>query len=150
MVPRVCMLSHPVVSSSSWLYARFLGPRSSPDKKTGMGGHSLLQGIFPTQGSNSHLPGLLHWQVDSLSTEPNRQTEKSPFSFLSNCSRTGSVSLTPGNGDQFTTCSFPSTLCPPTHTQLSVQIFIQLQQFWGMLRRACLYFCLPTPFGLWV
>ena len=25
--------------------------------------HALLQGIFPTQGSNSH---LLHWQVDSL------------------------------------------------------------------------------------
>ena len=29
----------------------------SPGKKTGMGCHTLLQGIFPTQGSN---PGLLH------------------------------------------------------------------------------------------
>ena len=28
-----------------------------------MGCHSLLQGIFPTQGSNLH---LLHWQMDSL------------------------------------------------------------------------------------
>ena len=28
------------------------------------GSHSLLQGIFPTQGSN---PCLLHWQADSLS-----------------------------------------------------------------------------------
>ena len=28
-----------------------------------MGCHVLLQGIFPTQGSN---PGLLHWQADSL------------------------------------------------------------------------------------
>ena len=27
------------------------------------GCHFLLKGIFPTQGSNSH---LLHWQVDSL------------------------------------------------------------------------------------
>ena len=29
----------------------------SPGKNTGVGSHSLLQGIFPTQGSN---PGLLH------------------------------------------------------------------------------------------
>ena len=29
----------------------------SPDKNTGVGCHALLQGIFPTQGSN---PGLLH------------------------------------------------------------------------------------------
>ena len=28
-----------------------------PDKNTGVGFHSLLQGIFPTQGLN---PGLLH------------------------------------------------------------------------------------------
>ena len=30
--------------------------------------HSLLQGIFPTQGSNSCLLRLLHWQADSLPT----------------------------------------------------------------------------------
>ena len=30
--------------------------------------HSLLQGIFPTQGSNSCLSRLLHWQADSLPT----------------------------------------------------------------------------------
>ena len=27
-------------------------PRNSPGQNTGVGGHSLLQGIFPTQGSN--------------------------------------------------------------------------------------------------
>ena len=27
---------------------------------------SLLQGIFPTQGSNPHFLSLLHWQADSL------------------------------------------------------------------------------------
>ena len=32
-----------------------------------VGSHSLLQGIFPIQGSN---PGLLHWRVGSLSSEP--------------------------------------------------------------------------------
>ena len=31
----------------------------SPGKNTGVGCHSLLQGIFPTQGSN---PGLLHYR----------------------------------------------------------------------------------------
>ena len=38
--------------------------------KTGVGCHFLLQGIFPTQGSN---PGLLRWQADSLLSEPPRK-----------------------------------------------------------------------------
>ena len=38
-------------------------PWKSPGKHTGVGGHSLLQGIFLTQEWN---PGLLHWQADSL------------------------------------------------------------------------------------
>ena len=37
-----------------------------PDKNTGVGCHTLLQGIFPTQESNLHLLCLLHWQVGSL------------------------------------------------------------------------------------
>ena len=32
-------------------------PWNSPDKNTGVGSYSLLQGIFPTQGLN---PGLPH------------------------------------------------------------------------------------------
>ena len=32
--------------------------------------HSLLQGIFQTQGLNQHLLRLLHWQVGSLRLEP--------------------------------------------------------------------------------
>ena len=38
----------------------------SPGKNTGVGYHSLQQGIFPTQGLNLHLLCLLHWQADSL------------------------------------------------------------------------------------
>ena len=38
-------------------------PWDSLGKSTGMGSHFLLQGIFPTQGSNW---GLVHWQADSL------------------------------------------------------------------------------------
>ena len=34
-------------------------PWNSPGQNTGVGSHSLLQGIFPTQGSD---PGLLHYK----------------------------------------------------------------------------------------
>ena len=46
--------------------ARLLGPWDSPGKDTGVGCHALLQGSFPTQGSN---PGLLHcrWILYQLS-----------------------------------------------------------------------------------
>ena len=42
----------------------------SSGKDTGVGCHALLQGIFPTQGSNLCLLGLLHWQVGSLPLAP--------------------------------------------------------------------------------
>ena len=42
---------------------RLLCPWDSPGEATAVGSHFLLQGIFPTQGSN---PGLLHWQAHSL------------------------------------------------------------------------------------
>ena len=54
-------VSHSAVSHSLWPHrlkpTRLLCPWNSPGKNTGVGCHSLLQGIFPTQGSN---PGLLH------------------------------------------------------------------------------------------
>ena len=43
--------------------ARLLCPWNSPVSNTGVGCNFLLQGIFPTQGSN---PSLLPWQADSL------------------------------------------------------------------------------------
>ena len=50
-----------VVSNSLWPHGlwptRLLCPWDSPGKNTGVCSHSLLQGIFLTQGSNS---GLLH------------------------------------------------------------------------------------------
>ena len=52
----VCVWSHSVVSDSlrpCGLHpARLLCPWDSPGKNTGVGCHFLLQGIFPTQGSN--------------------------------------------------------------------------------------------------
>ena len=42
---------------TSGLYpSRLLCPWDSPGRNTGVGGHPLLQGIFPTQGSNLGLP----------------------------------------------------------------------------------------------
>ena len=54
-------VSHSVMSNSLRPHrlqlTRLLCPLNFPSKNTGVGSHSLLQGIFLTQGSN---PGLLH------------------------------------------------------------------------------------------
>ena len=64
LCPQVCLsvcVSHLVVSDSLWSHglgpARILCPWNSSGKSTGVCCHSLLQGIFLTQGSNL---GFLH------------------------------------------------------------------------------------------
>ena len=56
----------PVVSNFLWLHwlwpSRRLCPWNFPGKDTGVGCHFLLQGIFPTQGSNLCPLYLLHWK----------------------------------------------------------------------------------------
>ena len=54
-----------VVSNSLWPHGLY-SPWNSPGQNTGVGSCSLLQGIFPIQGSN---PGLLHcrWILYQLS-----------------------------------------------------------------------------------
>ena len=47
--------SHSVVSDSLQPHGLY-SPWNSPGQNTGVGSHSLLQGIFPTQGSNPGLP----------------------------------------------------------------------------------------------
>ena len=47
--------SRSVVSITSWPHGPY-SPWDSPDQNTGVGSHPLLQGIFPTQGSNPGLP----------------------------------------------------------------------------------------------
>ena len=51
----------------------------SPGKYTGVGCHSLLQGIFLTEGSTSHLQ---HWQVGSLPLVPPGKSTLPPTKFL--------------------------------------------------------------------
>ena len=55
LVPQLCLtLCNPVECSPPWL----LCPWNSLGKNTGVGCHVLLQGIFPTQGSNLQLISL--------------------------------------------------------------------------------------------
>lgn len=66
----VCVLSHSVVSDC----LRRHGCQASlsvvfPRQNTGMGCRFLLQGVFPTQRSNHHLLCILHWHVETLSTQ---------------------------------------------------------------------------------
>ena len=50
--------------------ARLLSPWGVSSRNTGVGCHFLLQGIFPTWGSNLHLLCLLHCQGGSLPLVP--------------------------------------------------------------------------------
>ena len=74
---------------------RFLCPWDSPGKNSGLGRHSLLQGIFPTQESN---PGLPHCRQILYQVE-----EKSPIS-----QRNSSAPGLPG------ATLLPSAPVPPT------------------------------------
>ena len=72
----VCVMLSSSVSDSSRPYGlqptRLLCPWDSPGKNTGVSCHFLLQGIFPTQGSNLSLPHcrliLYHWATREIQT----------------------------------------------------------------------------------
>ena len=95
----ICIQSEWVKSLSRvWLFAtpwtvaiRLLCPWNSPGKNTGVACHSLLQGIFLTQGSNqglSHCRQILHhlshqgspWQNKVLEIQIPPRFELSPMS----------------------------------------------------------------------
>ena len=44
-----------------------------PRQESGVGCHSLLQGIFPTRGSNPPLLSLLHWEAVPLPLAPSQK-----------------------------------------------------------------------------
>ena len=61
----VQLLSRVQLFVTLWTVAhQALCPRDSSGKNTGVGCHSLLQGIFPTPGIEPGSP-ILHWQADS-------------------------------------------------------------------------------------
>ena len=66
---------------------RILSSWDSPGRNSGVGCHSLLQGSFPTQGSNPRLLHLWQWQADPLPSqlpESARSRKLKPFCFLEN------------------------------------------------------------------
>ena len=73
-------------------------PWNSPGQNTGVGSFSLLQGIFPTQGSNPGLPhcGRILYQ---LSNQGSPEVPQSQWRLLGGASRgwaTGGQMSTPG------------------------------------------------------
>ena len=80
-----CWITSSSLQPCGWEPARLLCPWDSPGKSTGVGCHFLLQGIFPTQGSNLH---LLHGRKTlpaDLSGKPSSCVQKGNFQrFLKN------------------------------------------------------------------
>ena len=72
---KVKSLSRVRLFATPWTVAQqFLCPWDFPGKNTGVGNHSLLQGIFPTQGLN---PGLLHYrQILYCLSQPGKPIRK--------------------------------------------------------------------------
>ena len=98
-----------VVSNSLQLHGLY-SPWNSPDQNTGVGGLSLLQGIFPTQGLN---PGLPHcrqilYQL-SHKGKPNCLHFDLPF-LVSPCSSQASFLYTSGTVLFFNLGTFAHTI----------------------------------------
>ena len=66
-VPSCSVMSDSLLPHGLWP-TRILCPWESPGKNTGVGCHALLQGIFPTQGSNPDLPHC-RWILYHLSPQ---------------------------------------------------------------------------------
>ena len=66
----VCSVMTDSVQSHVLRPVRFLCLWNFPCWNTAVNCLFLLQGIFPTQGSNPHLLYLLNWQADSFTAEP--------------------------------------------------------------------------------
>ena len=65
-----CSVMSDSLRSCELYLARLLCPWDFPGKNTKVGCHFLLQGIFPTQGSNPRLLNVLRWQTGSLPLVP--------------------------------------------------------------------------------
>ena len=88
---RLCSVAS-VVSNSLWPHglepAWLLCPWDSPGRNTGVGCHVLLQGTFPTQGSNYCLLCPLHcrWILYCWATRESRiQSSQSFFLWIQQC-----------------------------------------------------------------
>ena len=89
-------VSHSAVSNSlqpqGLQPARLLRPWDFPGKNTGVGSHFLLQGIFPTQGSNPCLP---HCRQTLYCLSHQGSSEKTLVYFYGSCLYYSSLLGTP-------------------------------------------------------
>ena len=77
----LCMQSHfsrVWLSATLWTIAYQAPPSMGFSRQEYWSCHALLQGIFPTQGSNPHLLCLLHWQPGSLPLVPPEKSGNVP------------------------------------------------------------------------
>ena len=78
----MCMCCHVQLFTTPYAVAHQTPlPMDFPGTNTRVGFQFLLQGIFLTQGSNSHCLDILHWQADSLPLAPLGKPRKSLFWF---------------------------------------------------------------------
>ena len=97
--------SHSVMSNSLWPH-RSYSPWNSPGQNTGMASHSLLQKIFPTQGSN---PGLPHCR--RILYQLSHQGSPKLFKITVKYSVSTYLCYMGWKGLQISTLSFVSFLC---------------------------------------
>ena len=80
-------------------------------KKTEVHCHALLQGIFPTQGSNPRLLCFLHWQADSLPLAPTEKPQHTLSSWEAVSLTHKSMGLSPdAEGVRVPGCIPPATV----------------------------------------
>ena len=108
--------SHSVMSSS--LQPHGLNSRwNSPGQNTGVGSHSFLQGIFPTQGSNPDLPPL---QADSSPAKPPGKPKNTGMGSLSLLQRIFPTQESNGGSPALQADSLPTELSgKPSHSYAS-------------------------------
>ena len=87
-----------LVVSNSWRPHGQYSPRNSPGQNTGVGRLALLQGIFPTQGSN---PGLPHCRQILLPAESQGKPKNTRVGTLSLLQR---IFLTQGSNQGLLHC----------------------------------------------
>ena len=143
-----CTFSHVQLFVTPWTVAHQTPcPWDFPGKNTGVSCHFLLQGIFPTQGSNPRLLHLLHWQADSLPLAPPGKTTLTVIKYFKGTSLNTtfstsycSISLIPLQ-QHFSSIIYLLSLIPfltlslePIFLKFSFSIFVPLR------KRSCLFF----------